>query len=137
MLITRETDYALRILRILSRGEYYTVGEMADREKFPQKFGYKITKKLEKAGVVRIVRGAGGGCALACDLKTVSLYDLIEAVETNACLTACMTPGYECEWRGSSRRVCTIHGQLARVQGEIDREFRSRSLYWILFGEED
>lgn len=136
MLITRETDYALRILRILSCGEYHTVGDMADREKFPQKFGYKIIKKLEKAGIVRIVRGAGGGCALACDLKAVSLYDLIEAVETNAYLTVCMTPGYECEWRGNSRKVCVIHGQLAKVQGEINREFQSRSLHWILFGGE-
>lgn len=136
MLITRETDYALRILRILSSEEYHTVGSMADREKFPQKFGYKIVKKLEKAGIIRIVRGAGGGCALDCDLRRITLYDLIQAVEVKALLTACMASGYECEWRESSQKACVIHAQLAKVQSEIDREFRLRSLYWILFGEE-
>lgn len=136
MLITRETDYALRILRILSLGEHHTVGEMADRENFPQKFGYKIVKKMEKAGIVQIARGAGGGCVLACDLKAVSLFDLIEAVETKAYLTSCMTPGYECEWRGIRHKTCVIHGQLAKVQEQINREFRSRSLHWVLFGGE-
>ena len=50
MLITRETDYALRILRTLSDGKSYTAGELAERESLPQKFAYKILKKLEKAG---------------------------------------------------------------------------------------
>ena len=46
MLITRETDYALRILRTLSDGKSYTAGELAERESLPQKFAYKILKKL-------------------------------------------------------------------------------------------
>lgn len=135
MLITRETDYALRILRTLSDGKSYTVGELAERESLPQKFAYKILKKLEKAGIVQITRGVNGGCRLGCDLKAVSLYELIEAVETNARLSSCMTPGYECEWRDKYGTPCRIHMQLARVQGAIDREFRSRSLYWLLNGD--
>lgn len=91
MLITRETDYALRILRTLSDGKSYTAGELAERESLPQKFAYKILKKLEKAGIVQITRGASGGCRLGCDLRTATLYQLIEAVETNARLTSCMT----------------------------------------------
>lgn len=137
MLITRETDYALRILRTLLSGESHTAGEIAERESLPQKFAYKILKKLEKAGIVRITRGATGGCRLGCDLKATTLYDLIDAVETNARLTSCMTPGYECEWRGRQGAPCRIHMQLAKVQNAIDQEFRSRSLYWILKGDEE
>ena len=135
MLITRETDYALRILRTLALGETRTVGELAEREVLPQKFAYKIIKKLEKAGIVAITRGASGGCRLSCDLRAVSLYDLVEAVETNAKLFSCMTPGYVCEWRESCSSVCTIHRQLAQLQKTMDEEFRSRSLHWILYGE--
>lgn len=137
MLITRETDYALRILRTLLSGESYTVGELAERESLPQKFAYKILKKLEKAGIVQIMRGASGGCRLGCDLNTTTLYDLIDAVETNARLTSCMTAGYECEWRGKYGVPCRIHTQLAKVQHAIDQEFRSRSLQWILQGDEE
>lgn len=135
MLITRETDYALRILRTLSLGRNYTAGELAEEEDLPQKFAYKIIKKLEKAGIVQIIRGANGGCRLAADLKQVSLYELIDAVETKACLTSCMNPDYVCEWR-ESKGMCRIHSQLCRVQNAIDQELKSHSLHWVLFGRE-
>lgn len=135
MLITRETDYALRILRTLSLGRNYTAGELATEEDLPQKFAYKIIKKLEKACIVQIIRGANGGCRLAADLTKVSLYDLIDAVETKACLTSCMNPDYVCEWR-EAKGMCRIHSQLCRVQNAIDEELKSHSLYWVLFGRE-
>lgn len=135
MLITRETDYALRILRTLSEGACCTVGYLSEREKLPQKFAYKILKKLEKAGIVRIIRGAGGGCMLACDLNQATLYDLIAAVETNARLTACTAPGYECEWRGEDNKPCNIHIQLMKVQQAMDEEFQRRTLHRMIYGE--
>ena len=139
MLITRETDYALRILRALAPGSCLTVGEIAEKESLPHKFTYKIMKKLEKAGIIRIIRGVNGGCQLDTDLHGVSLYDLVNAVEANARLAACMTADYQCEWRDKNGSPCNVHGQLAKVQLAIDREFRSRSLYffkmqkWIKF----
>ena len=48
MLITKETDYALRILRTLSEGGCHTVGALAAREALPRNFAYKIVKKLER-----------------------------------------------------------------------------------------
>ena len=53
MLITRETDYALRILRALAPGSCLTVGEIAEKESLPHKFTYKIMKKLEKARALK------------------------------------------------------------------------------------
>ena len=66
MLITRETDYALRILRALAPGSCLTVGEIAEKESLPHKFTYKIMKKMEKAGIIRIIRGVNGGCQRIC-----------------------------------------------------------------------
>ena len=57
MVITRETDYALRILRALLDGKLHTAGQIAQDELLPQAFAYKILKKLEKAGLVEVVRG--------------------------------------------------------------------------------
>ena len=68
MIVTRETDYALRILRALEEGRSMTAGELAEEEELPQKFAYKILKKLHKAGYIRIRRGASGGCATASRL---------------------------------------------------------------------
>ena len=47
MVITRETDYALRILRALLDGKLHTAGQIAQDELLPQAFAYKILKKLD------------------------------------------------------------------------------------------
>ena len=39
-MITRETDYALRLLRTLRDGERRTAAEAAERELVPQSFGF-------------------------------------------------------------------------------------------------
>ena len=57
LLITRETDYALRILRALSDGELLTAKALTQKEAVPHQFAYKILKKLEGAGLIRITRG--------------------------------------------------------------------------------
>ena len=80
LVITRETDYALRILRALLDGGLHTVGQLSQDELLPQAFAYKILKKLEKAGLIQVVRGTAGGCRLAADLSKVSLYDLMRAI---------------------------------------------------------
>lgn len=136
MLITKETDYALRILRTLSTGGCFTTAEISEREEIPRKYAYKILKKLEKAGMITIILGSRGGCSLGCDLKQVTLWDLIQAVEKRARFTACMEPGYECEWRTKRNCPCITHIQLLKVQAAIDAELRSRSLFWVLNGEE-
>ena len=52
MLLSRETDYALRILQSLLGGERKSVGEISREELIPQQFAYKIMKKLSNAGLV-------------------------------------------------------------------------------------
>lgn len=136
MLITKETDYALRILRTLSAGGCFTTAEIAEREEVPKKFAYKIIKKLEKAEMVTILLGARGGCSLECDLKQVTLLELVNAVEKRAKFTACMEPGYQCEWRAKNNCPCAVHLQLRKVQAAIDAELRSKSLFWVLNGGE-
>lgn len=136
MLITKETDYALRILRSLSCKECLTVGELSFRESLPQKYAYKIVKKLERAGFIRIMRGVNGGCMLDADLSTVSLYDLSAAMEEKGQISSCMNASYECDWRQAHDGLCTIHEQLFKIQKAVDREFSSKSLHWILFGGE-
>ena len=133
MLISRETDYALRILRSLLEGERKPVGMICKDEMIPQQFAYKIMKKLSRAGLVEITRGADGGCRLSADLAAVSLYDLMVAMEDRCAVNACMDPAYEC-----SRRIqqggCVVHTQLALIQKNLDNELRAHDLKTILTG---
>ena len=53
MFITRECDYAVRVLRALAGETRLSVNEICDREAITAPFAYKILKKLQKAGIVK------------------------------------------------------------------------------------
>lgn len=130
MLLTRESDYALRILRELSDGELKTVGCICENAVIPRQFAYKILKKLEGAGMLVIIRGAHGGCRKTEDMELYSLYDLIQAVGDCREVNACMDPAYECNWSAAHDTSCRMHSRLYLLQMRVDLELKS-----ILLGE--
>lgn len=134
MLVTREVDYALRLLQSLSDGESVTASALCSREQVPQQFAYKILKKLERAGLVSITRGAEGGCRLAADLNRTSMLDLMQAMDADSLVNACMASDYACARRARLGGRCVIHAQLEQLQQRIDDELRAHSLEEILFG---
>ncbi len=101
MIITKETDYALRILRVLMDGEKHSVAEMSETELIPNQFAYQILRKLSAGNLVRVSRGALGGCELSCDLDATSLYDLMGVVGERGILCACMEPDMNAAGRTS------------------------------------
>ena len=111
MVITRETDYALRILRALLGGDLRTVGQIAQDELLPQAFAYKILKKLERAGLIEVTRGMATG--------------------ERSDLSSCMDPQFQCTWR-NCHGGCTAHRKLMEIQKKLDGELRSHSLKEIL-----
>ena len=57
MILTRETDYALRIIRAVSDGSQKSVVHIAEEHLIPQQFAYKIVRKLHRAGILSVTRG--------------------------------------------------------------------------------
>ena len=130
MLITRETDYALRILQNLMDGEKRSVGDISQKELIPQQFAYKIAKKLAKAGFIQITRGVDGGCRPHKDLAEISLYDLITVIEGGYEVNACMDPDFSCARRQSGG--CSVHPQLMAIQKTLTDQLRSYTLESLL-----
>ena len=142
MIMTRESDYAVRILRALAGGEKMTVGRICEAELVPVQFAYKILKKLAKCGYVEIFRGAEGGkcgyveifrgaeggCRLSADLSAVTLYDLLRCIDEDLFVNACMSPDYECAWRGAHCGECRFHSNLAGLQRVIEDELKRRTV---------
>ena len=97
-------------------------------------FAYQILRKLSAGELVQVSRGAAGGCRLSCDLRGVSLYDLMAVMGEHDVLCACMEPGYDCRWQ-SEHGKCAIHCQLTELQRKQDEAFRAVSLHRLLTGE--
>lgn len=126
MIVTREYDYALRILRALSGGEQLTVRAICEQENIPQPYSYKILKKLENVSLVKAQRGHRGGYRLAVPPQNINLYDVYTAIEGELYINACMQEGYACP--NNNGVQCTIHRELGRIQRQLIAELKGRSM---------
>ncbi|MEG1912078.1 MAG: Rrf2 family transcriptional regulator [Cloacibacillus sp.] len=132
MMMTRETDYAVRILRALSSSPRLSLRQICASELIPVQFAYKILKKLDKGGYVEVFRGAEGGCSLKADLSSVTLYDLLACINEEFLINACMSPSHDCQWRKSRCGTCRVHDNLKKIQFTIDEELKKHTLDELL-----
>lgn len=90
--IRRETDYALKLLKILSqaKGQILSLNEIAKKTKISFLFLQKIARKLRLAKIISAYQGVDGGYKLLLDPKKISLRLVIEAMEGKFCLLTCL-----------------------------------------------
>jgi Rrf2 family protein len=134
LIITRETDYAVRILRCLADFQLKTIREISEEQVVPRQFAYKISKKLERAGLIEIIRGATGGCRMIKDLHEVSLMDLINVMDRDNMVSSCLNPAVACAYREKNKSCC-VHDALCQVQQNIIEYFKTLNMYDIIFTE--
>ncbi|MDR1781985.1 MAG: Rrf2 family transcriptional regulator [Bacilli bacterium] len=128
MIITKETDYAIRIIRALATTNRLNVKQICEMENLPIHFSYNIIKKLEKANFVKIIRGTKGGIELIIDIKHTSLLHLLEAMDENYYLCACMNNNYVCQNKINKNNVCQAHTKLLSIQNDLNNAFASTML---------
>ena len=82
MRITAKADYAVRAAVELAAGsELVTAEQIAQAQEIPLNFLENILRDLRRAGLVESRRGQAGGYVLARPADTVSIADVIRAVE--------------------------------------------------------
>ena len=128
MVFSRETDYAVRIIRALNQGGRKTIDDICKCEQIPRQFSYKILKKLEKSGMVQISRGAGGGYVLAADTNSLTLFDVLSSIEGDLLLSECLGHGHDCPMKGWKKTICGVHKELNRIQGLLLGHLNEKSL---------
>lgn len=127
MLITRQSDYALRIIRALIGGKSKTAAEISNEQQIPQQFAHKIIRKLKNSGIIDVTRGVDGGCSLAADPDGISLYDVLSAVEENTQVNSCTEGDYSCPWK-EEHSGCSISCKLSDLQHRLDLELKNMTI---------
>jgi len=135
MLITRESDYAIRIVRALAHGEIRTVQEICSAEKVPKQFAYKILKKLERGKLVKVQRGAHGGYRLWKETSEISFYDILVAVAEVLSINGCLKEDATCHHHKEDL-PCNIHLECKRLESVIVSALKEKSMETILSGAE-
>ena len=131
MFITRECDYAIRIIRELSNGEIKTVREICTMEHIPQQYAYKILKKLERAQLVNTYRGAYGGYRLGKEPAEITLYHILTAVADNLYVNECLQENYSCP-RNTKHTPCTVHQECMRLDKLIMTTLQEKTMLDLL-----
>lgn len=134
VLITRETDYALRILRHLEDGKKHLTSDVADACLIPLPFTYKIIKKLRDADLIKATRGANGGIEILADYYTTSVLDVLDAMEERPLINECLCDSAECSWaKEAGGQYCHVHIQLRAMQNALVDQFAKLNLAEFLF----
>jgi len=96
VLVTREADYAIRCVIEVSRHGRISAARVAKLQGISPTFLGKIVQSLAKAGILATRRGVGGGIALGVPVESLTLLQVIEAVEGPLCLNECLTTPPQC-----------------------------------------
>lgn len=135
MLITRECDYALRLIRNLSPDTVTSIKEIADKEDITKAIAYKVAGKLEAGGLIESVRGHNGGYRLARGADKISILDVYNVMEPDGAINKCLKKGVECPLN-TGDKPCAVHNELERIQDVLMAELGKKSLYEVLNGSE-
>ena len=90
MELTRQADYALRCVLETARHERISARELAASQSLSPSFVGKIVSTLARAGILETHRGASGGVQLGRPAATISVLEVVEAVQGPIRLNRCV-----------------------------------------------
>lgn len=96
MKLSTKGRYGLRALidlALYSESEAVSISSISAREDISVSYLEQLVAKLKKAGLVKSIRGAGGGYQIARPVDTISVGDILRALEGS--LDAVDCPGTE------------------------------------------
>lgn len=118
MELTRKGEYAIRGIVYLAGkpiDKVCLLSDIAAAVNVPPTFLAKIFQQFSKIGLVKSFRGTGGGFMLGRPPESITLLEVVEAVEGPIIPNRCVVSPSDCE-----RSVyCTVHPIWRRVQGEV------------------
>jgi Rrf2 family protein len=118
MFFSRPCQHAIRALvhLVLHQGEALcTVQEIAKVENLPAPALAAVMQNLVRVGLIRSQKGPGGGFSLARPAGELTLYQIMEAVDTRRELYMCAIGFTEC----SDAMPCPVHDRLREVRQQL------------------
>lgn len=132
--LSRSSSYAIRAMAYLAAQppeRFCGAREIADHEEIPHPFLWKILQALRHRRLLRSIRGAGGGYALALHPSQIRLIDIVEALEDVSEMNSCVLGKGQCP----AEHTCFLHERLRGVRESFLGVMESTTLVEILHNE--
>jgi Rrf2 family protein len=131
MEINRTTDYAIRVvmdLALQGRDRRVTSADIARRQEIPRDYISKVLVTLSRARIVATLPGRGGGVQLLRPPASLSVLEVLEAVEGPLTLNRCLARKGECP----RDRSCAVHDFWARTQKGLAQMLQAATIAGLL-----
>ncbi len=140
MRVTTKGRYGLRAmieLAVRYSDEPVLMSDVAEQMGVSRKYLHAVLTTLKRAGLVRSVRGSGGGYCLARDPRQINIAEILSALEHSGSLVECVEHANTCPrcarciarglWTGLGRAIqaylegISLH-DLAHRKADLDIE---------------
>jgi len=130
MLVTRETDYAVRTVLYLARdsSRMASVTEVARVMHIPKSFLAKILQRLVRSHILASMRGVKGGFTLARKPTEISLLDILESIQGPAGINVCAIDSRRCRFSST----CSVHPVWVEIRKEVERRLKKQTIAKLL-----
>ncbi len=128
-MISQTAEYALRaIAHLCTRpNEAQTTQQIADATRVPSPYLSKVLQALARAGLIHLRRGLHGGITLLKQPETLSVYDVIQAVDPLQRIITCPL-GLEAH----GTHLCPLHRRLDDALLLVEQAFRDSTIADLL-----
>ena len=126
MLITRETDYAVRCVLYLARKpeQRTIVDEIAKCMHIPKHYLSKILQRLVREGIVESVRGIKGGYRLLKPPKEITLMDIMGTIQGSVPVNVCALDKRRCQMSST----CSVHPVWVEIRKDIEIRLKRETI---------
>jgi Rrf2 family protein len=133
MLITQESDYALRIVCLLAKeNKTIDAGTISNIVNVTPRFALKILHKLVIGGIVRSYKGANGGYRFESDPKIVTVLDVINLIDGPIAISKCVGDSTCCSMKGDNKSDCRIHHLFSSVNSLVSEKLGAVTIEMVM-----
>ena len=128
--VTKLTDYATLVLTALAQSPTHVLSatELAEHAHLELPTVSKVLKPLAHAGLVESFRGSNGGYRLARDAASISVIEIVEAIEGRVGVTECSGEHSNCELESH----CSVRGKWRDINAVVADALRGVTLAEML-----
>jgi Rrf2 family protein len=135
-MLSQTAEYALRAMWYLARhsGEPQVMEGIAQGTEVSRDYLYKVLQQLVRGRLVRSKRGKGGGFVLAREPKSITLFDIVDAVGALERLTHCpLTNRASCvNHEAGQAGLCPLHATVDAAARQFERRLSAIRLTDLL-----
>ena len=131
-MFSKACEYGIRAVLFIAKksadGKRSGFKEIASAIDSPEPFTAKILQKLKIAGILSSVKGPQGGFLLTAGKKTVSLRDIVLAIDEVDVFHQCLLGLKEC----TDKFPCPVHHEVKAYKEGIRQIIRERTVQGLV-----